>query len=59
MVIGTCMVGWYNEKEIKRLLNIPSSLTIASLISLGYLEKETAPEKLRKSREEILSYNRY
>lgn len=57
--LGTCMLGWYNEKEIQKLLNIPSSLTIALLISLGYPEKETAPEKKRKSREEILSYNGY
>lgn len=57
--LGTCMLGWYNEKEIKKLLNIPSSLTIALLISLGYPEKETAPEKKRKSTEEILSYNGY
>ena len=57
--LGTCMLGWYNEKEIKKLLSIPSSLTIALLISLGYPEKEIAPEKKRKSRMEILSYNGY
>jgi len=57
--LGTCMLGWYNEKAIQKLLNIPTSKTIALLISLGYPEKETAPEKKRKSTEEILSYNGY
>ncbi len=57
--LGTCMLGWYNEKAIKKLLNIPASKTIALLISLGYPDKETAPEKKRKSREEMLSFNGY
>jgi nitroreductase len=34
--LGTCMIGWFDEKEIKRLLKIPRSSRVALLITLGY-----------------------
>lgn len=43
--LGTCMIGWFNEKKIKQLLNIPEKRKVGLVITLGY-----APEgyKLRK-----------
>jgi nitroreductase len=34
--IGTCMLGWFDERAIKRLLNIPRSTRVGLLITLGY-----------------------
>lgn len=58
--LGTCMIGWFNEKPIKKLLAIPRSKSIGLLISLGYPEEGyKLREKSRKSREEVISYNSY
>lgn len=58
--LGTCMMGWYDEKRIKQLLSIPSGSTVALAISLGYPE-EGYPlrKKIRKPLEEIVRYNTY
>jgi len=56
--LGTCMMGWFNERKVKKLLGVPRRKRIGLIITLGYPAGEKR-EKRRKSREEILSYNRY
>lgn len=58
--LGTCMIGWYNEKKIKELLNIPKTKDLALLISLGYApENYKLRTKIRKPLEEMSSLNSY
>lgn len=57
--LGTCMLGWYNEKPIKKLLNIPEAKSIGLLITLGYPDYENIPDKKRKSLDEMLSFNTF
>jgi nitroreductase len=58
--LGTCMIGWFEEDKIKKLLQIPSDKTIGLLISLGYaVEGYPQRTKIRKSMEEMVSYNKY
>lgn len=57
--LGTCMLGWFNEKAIKKLLHIPAKKTIGLLISVGYPDYKKQPVKGRKDFEEIVSINRY
>lgn len=58
--LGTCMLGWYNEKEIKELLNVPEKKSIALLISLGYPAKDyKLRKKIRKDIGKITSFNSY
>jgi len=56
--LGTCMLGWYNEKNIQKLLNIPKNKRIGLLITLGYSESAQR-EKTRKSINDILKFNNY
>lgn len=56
--LGTCMLGWFNEKKIAEMLHIPKSKRIGLLITLGYSES-TLREKIRKNTGDILNYNRY
>ncbi|MGM0613013.1 MAG: nitroreductase family protein [Bacteroidota bacterium] len=60
MGLGTCMIGWFNEKPIQKLLNIPKKRSIALLISVGY-PQDGYPirEKTRKTATEITAYNEY
>ncbi|NCC72848.1 MAG: NAD(P)H nitroreductase [Sphingobacteriia bacterium] len=57
--LGTCMLGWYNEKNIKKLLGIPKSKDIGLLITLGYPAVENVPAKKRKPLKQLVSYNRF
>ena len=45
--LGTCWIGWFKPKKIRKILKIPRSYQILSLISLGYPSEATPPpEKL-------------
>jgi len=57
--LGTCMLGWFNEKSIKELLHIPKDRTIGLIISVGYPDADAIPSKKRKPVEEVITYNRY
>lgn len=57
--LGTCMLGWFNEKPIKKLLMIPENKRIGLLISVGYADYEEIPLKKRKPFEEVVTYNCY
>lgn len=57
--LGTCMIGWFNDKPIKELLKIPKQRMLALLISIGFpLEEKVIPKK-RKEIEIISNYNSY
>lgn len=56
--LGTCMLGWFNEKNVQKLLNIPKNKRIGLLITVGYSESRLR-EKIRKPINKILKYNSY
>lgn len=59
--IGTCWIGWFKEKPIKKLLSIPPGQKVVSLITLGYPAEDTKEpqEKNRKNIDQIISFNMY
>jgi len=58
--LGTCMIGWFNERSIKKLLQIPAKKNIGLIITLGYpADGYNLREKSRKAFEEVVRYNRY
>ena len=57
--LGTCILGWFNEKRIKKLLNIPKNKRLDLLISVGYAADEKAIPKQRKTTEQMSSRNTY
>jgi nitroreductase len=55
--LGTCMMGWFKEKEIKKHLSIPKNERVALVISVGYPKTDTVRNKNRKPVEEISTFN--
>jgi nitroreductase len=49
---GTCWIGAFNEKEIKRILKIPERLAVIALLPMGVPE-ESPPPRPRKAFNEI------
>ena len=58
--LGTCCIGWFNERAVKSILNIPQNKKIDILIALGYYNREKlGPEHGREPMEKIASFNSY
>ena len=56
--IGSCMLGWFDEKMVKNILEIPRSKRVELIITLGYSMSDKR-EKRRKPAEETVAYNKY
>ncbi|MGA2087109.1 MAG: nitroreductase family protein [Terracidiphilus sp.] len=58
--LGTCMLGWFDESQIKKILNIPRATRIGLVITLGYAAEDRPPHsKTRKAAEVMSSRNKY
>ena len=58
--LGTCMLGWFNEKPIKGLLHIPEKKTIGLIVSVGYAPNDyKLRDKTRKKFNDVVKYNSY
>ena len=56
--LGSCIIGWFNEREVKKLLKIPFNKRVPLLVTLGYPDDEPRI-KSRKKIEDIYSFNKY
>ncbi|MCK5565087.1 MAG: nitroreductase family protein [Planctomycetes bacterium] len=57
--LGTCMLGWFDEKAVKKMLKVPSSKRVTLIITLGYADDETVRDKKRKQTDEMSGFNNY
>jgi nitroreductase len=52
--LGTCWIGWFSAKGLKKALNLPRSTKVDVLISLGYpLNPEYRRERKRKTLDDV------
>lgn len=56
--LGSCIIGWFDEPEVRSLLGIPKSRRVELIITLGY-SVSPVREKKRKPPEQTISYNKY
>lgn len=56
--LGTCIMGWFDEKKVKEVLGVPRGRRVQLLIALGHPDAPTR-SKVRKSLEEMSSWNEY
>jgi len=55
--LGTCWLGWFNEKAVKKVLNVGHGKRIHIMISLGYpAEGYIQHEKARKELSEMAKF---
>ena len=56
--LGTCIIGWLDEKKIKSILKIPGSKKVELILTVGYTENNVR-QKVRKPPGEVISFNKY
>ena len=56
--LGSCILGWFDEKKMRKLLNIPSSKRVLLDIVIGYSTQEKRTKK-RKPFNDVVSFNKY
>ncbi len=55
--LGTCMLGWFEEKALKKALDIPAAKSVDLVITMGYpAEDDPLREKARKTIDKIREY---
>ena len=59
MGIGTCWIGWFNLRRARKLLRIPRSHKIVSLIAAGYYDAKPSREQIRKPLGDIAWFNAF
>lgn len=56
--LGSCIMGWLDERKIQKILGIPRNRTVALVIALGYSTEEKKSKK-RRALDKVRSYNQY
>lgn len=58
--LGSCMLGWFDEKAVKELLKVPGEKSIPLLITLGYTPEDYLKrDKIRKDFKKVVKWNTY
>lgn len=56
--LGTCIIGWVDDRRIRKVLGIPASRKVELVITVGYTDNRLR-EKVRKLPGDVISYNKY
>jgi nitroreductase len=54
--VGTCWIGWFNERGVRRALDVPRNVRVVALLCVGYPSEGLREPTPRKNLEEIRSY---
>lgn len=57
--LATCWIGWFNEKKVKEVLNIPDEYKVMGITPLGYPVKSKGEITERKPLEKIVHYEKF
>jgi nitroreductase len=56
--LGTCWIGAFSQREMKKVLDIPERYKVVTLTPLGY-SADSPRQKVRKPLEEIVYYEKF
>ena len=56
--LGSCILGWFDEKKLRALLGIPARKRILLDVVVGY-STQPLREKIRKDSNKVVGHNKY
>ncbi|MCX7922161.1 MAG: nitroreductase family protein [Clostridia bacterium] len=51
--LSTCIIGWFDEKAVRGVLNVPDGFKVVAYTPLGYSNEEVLPRKRKKLEETV------
>lgn len=57
--LGTCWIGAFDEKAVKKLLDVPENVRVVAVTPLGYPSSPMGRSKSRKDLDEIVCNDKY
>jgi nitroreductase len=55
--LATCWMGWFNYRQVRKVLKIPRKFKVVAMMPIGYAEKRPKREPPRKTFEEVVTFN--
>lgn len=46
--LSSCWIGWFNEKKIKKILNMPGMWKVVSVLAIGYRDEKYTPKPQKR-----------
>jgi nitroreductase len=59
MGLGTCWIGWFSKRGVRKLLSIPRKYDAVAMIALGYPNPTHVGPKKKKLLRDIVRYNKF
>lgn len=56
--LGTCWTGWFDQTDVRPILDIPEDKYVCGIITLGYSD-ESPMQRPRKSLEDMVRYEKW
>lgn len=53
--LGTCWIGWFDKKAVKRVLGLPAGWDVPAMLTVGYPAGEPT-DKLRRRVDEVVEF---
>jgi nitroreductase len=57
--LGTCWIGWFRERRVKRILGIPRRIRVSAMLAVGHPASEESRAHARRPLSEILFAERW
>jgi nitroreductase len=57
--LGTCWIGWFNKKRVRKFFSIPRAYDVPAIIALGYPDPTALEPKRKKALRDIVCYNTF
>ncbi len=55
--LGTCWIGWFSQKGVRKALHVPRKYRPVSLLAVGYPDVKKYKDKIRKNAKDICRFN--
>jgi len=55
--LGTCWIGWFNLKAVRKVLDIPRKYRLVTMLSVGYAASRPTRPPARKELKDIAWFN--
>jgi nitroreductase len=56
--LGTCWIGWFNLRAVRKLLDIPKKYRLVAMLSVGYPASRPVKPRSRKEIKDVAWFNR-